>query len=91
MSYRTKNNTIIFLKKISLFIIPPLQPFHLGVPGVFTLLVEDLLEEPKKLIHNLMAKTVHSIDVHDLPDKLPEIIPALLGHIYLNSNLGQEV
>ena len=66
MSYRIKRKTIKFVKKqLSLVIIPPLPSFPPGVPVVCTLLVEALMEEPEKSIRGLMAKTIHSIAVHD--------------------------
>jgi len=52
-------------------------------------LVEALLEEPEKSIRDLMAETVHSIAVHDFPDKWPELLPALLGQISLNADPSQ--
>ena len=33
-----------------------------------------------------MGKTIHSIAVHDLPNKWEDLIPGLLGHIYFNAN-----
>ena len=53
---------------------------------VCTRLVEALPEEPEKSIHELMAKTIHSIPLNDSPDKWTELLPALLVHIYFNTN-----
>ena len=55
---------------------------------VCTLLVEALPEEPEKSIHNLMAKTIHSITVCGFPDKCPDFLPALMDKISFNSGLG---
>ena len=40
-------------------------------------------------IHDLMAKTIHYIYVHDFHNKCPELLPALLGQINFNANLVQ--
>ena len=58
---------------------------------VCTLLVEALSEDPEKSICNLTEKTIHSITVHDFPDKWSEILLELLGKIYFNNNKGQSL
>ena len=61
------------------------------MPVVCTLLLELLSEEPYKLIHDLMSKTIHSIAVFDFPDKWTELQPALLIQISLNSDPGRDL
>ena len=52
-------------------------------------LVECLLSEPDKSIRDLMAETLHSIAIHDFPDKWPNLLPSLLQSISLNSDPSQ--
>ena len=59
------------------------------MPVLCTLLVEDPQEKSEKSIRDLMAETVQSIDVHNFPIKWPELLPALLVQVSLNSNPGQ--
>ena len=68
---------------------PPLPPFYPGVIVVFALIVVDLLEEPEKLICDIMTNTVHSIDFQYFLNKWPELLPVLLGQIPFNVNLCQ--
>ena len=49
--------------------------------GIRTNLVEALLSEPEKSVRDLMAETVHSIAIHDFPDKWPNLLPTLLHQI----------
>jgi len=44
-------------------------------------LVETLLTEPEKSIRDLLGETVHSIAVHDFPEKWPKLLPTLLQTI----------
>jgi len=52
-------------------------------------LIEALMEEPEKSIRDLMAETVHSIAVHDFPDKWPHLLPSLLNQISMNADPSQ--
>ena len=36
-----------------------------------------------------MENNIHSINFHDLPNKSPELLPALLGQISFNADTGQ--
>jgi len=48
---------------------------------VRTNLVNGLLDEPEKSVRDLFAETLHSILIHDFPEKWPDLIPTLLGTI----------
>ena len=52
-------------------------------------LIECLLSEPDKSIRDLMAETIHSIAIHDYPEKWPELLPQLLQAISLNADPTQ--
>jgi hypothetical protein len=39
------------------------------------------LEEPEKSIRDLLAETLHTIVIHDFPDKWPQLVPTLLTAI----------
>lgn len=52
-------------------------------------LLECLLSEPDKSIRDLMAETLHSIAIHDFPDKWPELLPLLLQAIAQNADPSQ--
>jgi hypothetical protein len=57
--------------------------------AVRTKLMECLLAEPDKSIRDLMGETVHSIALHDFPDKWPDLLPVLLHAISLNADPSQ--
>jgi hypothetical protein len=48
-------------------------------------LVEALLAEHEKSVRDLLAETLHSIAIHDFPDKWPRLVPTLL-HTISQSN-----
>ena len=52
-------------------------------------LIDCLLSEPDKSIRDLMAETLHSIAIHDFPEKWPELLPSLLHAISLNADPTQ--
>eukprot|EP00548_Thalassiothrix_antarctica_P003614 CAMPEP_0194146922 /NCGR_PEP_ID=MMETSP0152-20130528/22408_1 /TAXON_ID=1049557 /ORGANISM="Thalassiothrix antarctica, Strain L6-D1" /LENGTH=1062 /DNA_ID=CAMNT_0038847579 /DNA_START=36 /DNA_END=3224 /DNA_ORIENTATION=- len=49
-------------------------------------LVEALMAEHEKSVRDLLAETLHSIAIHDFPEKWPSLIPTLLNTISLNSD-----
>lgn len=49
--------------------------------AVKTALIAGLLEEPEKSIRDLLAETLHTIVIHDFPDKWPQLVPSLLTTI----------
>lgn len=57
---------------------------------VRTELVNALLDEPEKSVRDLFAETLHSILIHDFPDKWPELIPNLLGTIQQAANQANQ-
>lgn len=44
-------------------------------------LIQALLSEPEKSIRDLLAETLHTIVIHDFPEKWPELVPGLLATI----------
>jgi len=44
-------------------------------------LVSALLDEAEKSLRDLMAETLHTIVIHDFPERWPELIPTLLQTI----------
>lgn len=48
---------------------------------VRTNLVEGLMAEHEKSVRDLLAETLHSIAIHDFPDKWPALVPTLLNMI----------
>jgi len=44
-------------------------------------LIHALLDEPEKSIRDLLAETLHTVVIHDFPDKWPNLIPTLLATI----------
>lgn len=48
---------------------------------VKTSLIAALLEEPEKSIRGLLAETLHTIVIHDFPEKWSQLIPTLLSTI----------
>jgi hypothetical protein len=63
--------------------------------AVKTGLIAGLLEEPEKSIRDLLAETLHTIVIHDFPEKWPALIPSLLTTIQTGvtdmSNQGLKV
>lgn len=57
--------------------------------GLRTNLVEALLAEPEKSVRDLLAETLHSMAIHDFPDKWPNLLPTLLQQISLSSDGSQ--
>ena len=49
-------------------------------------LVGALLEEPEKSLRDLLAETLHTIVIHDFPERWPELVPTLLGTIQQGAN-----
>mmetsp|Transcript_3164 Transcript_3164/g.3583 ORF Transcript_3164/g.3583 Transcript_3164/m.3583 type:complete len:1068 (+) Transcript_3164:211-3414(+) len=41
-------------------------------------LVAALLDEPEKSLRDIMAETLHTIVIHDFPERWPDLIPTLL-------------
>lgn len=58
-------------------------------------LIQTLLEEPEKSIRDLLAETLHTVVIHEFPEKWPELIPTLLNAIQTGCqdmpNLGLRV
>ena len=52
-------------------------------------LVGSILSEPQKSIQDLMAETLHSIAIHDFPDKWPTLLPTLLQAVALSYDGSQ--
>jgi hypothetical protein len=52
-------------------------------------LVGSILSEPQKSIQDLMAETLHSIAIHDFPDKWPTLLPTLLQAVALSNDGSQ--
>jgi len=52
-------------------------------------LLDCLLSESDKSIRDLMAETLHSIAVHDFPDRWPDLLPVLLGVVAQNADPAQ--
>jgi len=44
-------------------------------------LMQALLDEAEKSIRDLLAETLHTIVIHDFPDKWPQLVPTLLSTI----------
>ena len=57
--------------------------------GLRTTLVEALLAEPEKSVRDLLAETLHSMAIHDFPDKWPNLLPTLLNQIAQSSDGSQ--
>ena len=49
--------------------------------AVKTGLINALLDEPEKSMRSLMADTLHSVIIHDFPEKWPQLIPQLVQTI----------
>jgi hypothetical protein len=52
-------------------------------------LVGSILSEPEKSIQDLMAETLHSIAIHDFPDRWPTLLPTLLQAVALSNDGSQ--
>jgi importin-7 len=44
-------------------------------------LIQTLLEEPEKSMRDILAETLHTIVIHDFPDKWPQLVPIMLSTI----------
>mmetsp|Transcript_7566 Transcript_7566/g.11844 ORF Transcript_7566/g.11844 Transcript_7566/m.11844 type:complete len:1061 (+) Transcript_7566:86-3268(+) len=49
-------------------------------------LVEALMAEHEKSVRDLLAETLHSIAIHDFPEKWPSLVPTLLHTISQNND-----
>ena len=49
--------------------------------AVKTGLINALLDEPEKSMRGLLAETLHTVVIHQFPDKWPDLIPTLLTTI----------
>ena len=52
-------------------------------------LINALLSEPDKSLTGLMAETLHSIAIHDFPEKWPNLLETLLQAISLSHDSSQ--
>ena len=57
--------------------------------GLRTNLIEALMAEPEKSVRDLLAETLHSMAIHDFPDKWPNLLPTLLNQIAQSSDGSQ--
>ena len=51
--------------------------------------MNSILTEPEKSVQDLMAETLHSIAIHDFPQKWPSLLPTLLQAIALHNDGSQ--
>ena len=57
---------------------------------VKTLLIDTLLNESDKSVQDLLAETLHTVAVHEYPDRWPALLPLLLTTIQTNGAVSVE-